>query len=277
MLIWAILVVLLYVILRYLIKENKNLQTTGYIFKSDKVDRDFNIVHLSDLHNTQYGEDDDILVDKVAFSNPDVILVTGDLIDRRKPDPDLAVRVMKRLTNIAQVYFVMGNHEVAYPKYNELEQRLIDIGVNVIRNSRVLLSRSVELIGIDDAHIVSYKNKVIWDAFIHQKLDDLAIEDDRYTILMSHMPQYFDLYTSYPIDLTLSGHAHGGQIRIPRVGGLFAPEQGFFPKYDSGKHTNNGRTMIVSRGVGRSRFPLRINNNPEIIEITILKEDKKKC
>ncbi len=273
--IWFILLCVIILLLRYLIKENKNLQTTGYIIKSDKVDHDFNIVHLSDLHNTQYGEDDDILVDKVSFSNPDVILISGDLIDRRRPDPQLALKVMKRLSNIAPVYFVMGNHEVAYKDYPQLEQQLIDAGINVLRNSKVFLSKSVELIGIDDAHIASYKNKLVWQTFITQKLDAMAIDNDRYTILLSHMPQFFELYTNYPIDLTLSGHAHGGQIRIPNVGGIFAPEQGFFPKYDSGKHTRNGRSMIISRGVGRSRFPLRVNNNPEIIEITVIKEEKK--
>lgn len=272
--IWLICIFLFILgILSYCIKENKNLQTTGYILKTKKISNHFNIVHLSDLHNTSYGQDDDILIDKVAFSNPDVILVTGDLIDRRKPNPQIALRMMERLVHIADVYFVIGNHEIAYPDYPQLEQALIDSGVNVIRNQKVLLNKEIELIGIDDAHIASYDNKDTWQDYLRQQLDHLVSENERFTILLSHMPQFFDLYTSYPIDLTLSGHAHGGQIRLQKNQGIYAPDQGFFPKYDSGKHTKNNRTLIISRGVGKSRFPLRINNNPEIVEITLTKEE----
>ena len=149
---------------------------------------------------------------------------------------------------------------------------LAEAGVIVLENQKVEITRegeSITLMGIDDP---SFQESYLFgdaESVARQAIDDLQNESDGYTILLSHRPELFSLYVETEMDLVFSGHAHGGQFRLPLIGGLVAPNQGFFPKYDAGLFSEDNTTMIVSRGVGNSIIPLRFNNRPEIISVEL--------
>ncbi|WP_046178412.1 metallophosphoesterase [Domibacillus tundrae] len=227
----------------------------------------YRIVQLSDLHSKLFGDNQQVLVEKVKAQRPDVIFFTGDLIDLRRGNEQAGYKLMEEMVKIAPVYFVTGNHE--WQVFTEKEKRLQKMSVNVLRNERVNLQRegdTIHLIGIDDPLITETEEALKKSAQTGEKLD-------RYTILLSHRPELFYDYVEAGMDLTFTGHAHGGQIRIPFVGGLFAPGQGFFPKYTASAHTRGSSTMIVNRGLGNSMAPQRIFNRPEIV-VTELKKTR---
>ena len=163
-----------------------------------------------------------------------------------------------------------GNHEAWINQYDKLEQRLLELGVHILRNESISLeinNQTIELIGIDDPDFgASVDNNLT------KTLKTTAT--DSYKILLSHRPEAFETYVASGVNLVLSGHAHGGQFRFPFIGGLVAPDQGFFPEFEEGIHTKNQTTMIISRGLGNSIIPQRLFNRPHLIEIT-LKADAK--
>lgn len=225
----------------------------------------YKIVHLTDLHNKTFGNKQKTLVKKVANEKPDMIVFTGDLIDQKKGGEGNSLVLMSELVKLAPVYFVTGNHDWVSGDFSKLEKELESIGVHVLRNTIKTMDEgheTIQLVGIDDPISGNDPEKAI-----NQALE--GNEGEEFTILLSHRPELFHLYTDYPFDLVFSGHAHGGQFRIPFIGGLVAPNQGFFPKYTSGKHTENNTTMIVSRGLGNSIIPLRIFNRPELMVVTL--------
>ncbi|MGI6509809.1 MAG: metallophosphoesterase [Erysipelotrichaceae bacterium] len=232
----------------------------------------FKIAVISDLHNAEFGKDNENIVRKVSQQSPNIIVFTGDLVDSNKTDIDLAVSLAKQLMEIAPCYFVMGNHEVwLFSRYEELQQKLIDVGVIVLRNEVIEITRNEETIqiaGLDDPDLY-YTDIYMHSIILDEHIKKMNLTDD-YCILLSHRPEAFDIYVANDIDLVLSGHAHGGQIRIPFLGGFYAPNQGMWPKYDAGKFTENFTTMIVSRGIGNSIIPIRINNRPEIIIVELV-------
>lgn len=143
-----------------------------------------------------------------------------------------------------------------------------EAGVTVLHDSEILLERNgvfVSLIGMDDP---SYAAQNSGSLNVDQRITELTAKES-YTILLSHRPELFRLYSEAGIDLVLSGHAHGGQFRLPFVGGLVAPDQGFFPEYDAGQYSDGGTNMIVSRGIGNSIIPIRFNNRPEVVLIEL--------
>ena len=202
------------------------------------------------------------------------MIVTGDLIDSRQTDLDIALEFAWQAGKIARVYYVSGNHEARVPEYEDLKTGLVKAGVVILENQKVQITRegeSITLMGIDDP---SFQEDYLFgdsESVARQAIENLQNESDGYTVLLSHRPELFDLYVETGMDLVFSGHAHGGQFRLPFVGGLVAPNQGFFPKYDAGQFTGENTTMIVSRGVGNSIIPMRFNNRPEIIVVEFQK------
>ena len=217
------------------------------------------IAQVSDLHNTaQWPE----AADALAEAQPDIILLTGDLIDSRRTDIDAALELVREAVRIAPCYYVPGNHESRIREWPRLRQGLLDAGVRVLENEKETLERNGEritLLGLTDPDFGTDPAASL----------EALTAGEGYTILLSHRPELFALYAQYGVDLVFSGHAHGGQVRIPFVGGLIAPNQGFFPEYDAGLYSRKGTQMLVSRGVGNSIIPLRINNRPEIIVCVI--------
>lgn len=253
---------------------NTSILTTQIHISSKSLPVSFNgfrIVHVSDLHNTEFGVNQEKLLDAVKNASPDLIAITGDLIDSRRTDLLKAMDFVNGAVKIAPVYYVTGNHEARIDEYLKLEEKMAEAGVVLLRDKGVTIERGedfIRLLGLDDPSFMKKNDKIensitLTDA----KLKDL-MDENQYTILLSHRPELFNVYAAHSIDLILSGHAHGGQVRLPFVGGLVAPNQGLFPKYDEGIYEIGPSKMVVSRGLGNSIFPVRINNRPELVVIT---------
>ena len=250
---------------------NTALEVNEYEIVSDRIPQSFSgfrIAQVSDLHNTEFGEGNVKLTDLLSQTDPDMIVITGDLIDSRQTDIEIALEFARQAIKLAPVYYVSGNHEARVPEYEDLKMGLVKAGVVILENQKVQINREGEritLLGIDDP---SFREDYLFGdagSVARQAIENLQNVSDGYTILLSHRPELFDMYVDTGMDLVFSGHAHGGQFRLPFFGGLVAPNQGFFPKYDAGQFTEENTTMIVSRGVGNSIIPLRFNNRPEIV------------
>lgn len=269
----SILVLLLSVIL-WIIWGNNAIQTNNISILNENIPDSFNgykIVHISDLHNAQFGNNNEILLNKIKEADPDIIVVTGDLVDSRHTNIQVGIDFAANAQKIAPVYYVNGNHESRLSAYEDIENSLIDEGIVVLKDYFVEIKKNddtIRITGISDPDFILSDNK-------KNSIDSLLSHlrgfepDDNFNILLTHRPEYFDLYVKHKYDLVFSGHAHGGQFRIPFIGGIFSPGQGLFPEYDSGLYSKNGTSMIVSRGLGNSLFPFRLNNNPEIIIIEL--------
>ena len=226
----------------------------------------FRIAHVSDLHNDTMQDGNDSLILKLKEAQPDLIAVTGDLIDCRVPDTEIALSFMERALQIAPVYYVTGNHEIAlYDIYPAFEKRLQEMGVTVLNNEAVTLTangQTITLLGLSDP------NTETLDSNGRIELMQFCAKA-QFTVVLSHRPEIFEEYTAAGVDLVLTGHAHGGQVRLPYVGGLYAPGQGLLPVYDAGVFADGNTLMYVSRGIGNSLFPIRFNNRPELPVITL--------
>lgn len=258
----------------YCLWADKAISEREFYIKNEKIPSDFDgyrIVHISDLHNTLFGDGNKKLIDKIREEKPDIIAVTGDIVDSRRTDTAVALDFIKSALEIAPVYYVSGNHEFRIPQGKELIEDIKKLGAAVLENESLSLERGkdkITLYGIDDPYFYGgYMTDE--EGFVVAKVLDGLVEADSFRLLLSHRPEFFDLYEEYGFDLVLSGHAHGGQFRFPFVGGFIAPGQGLFPEYDSGLYEKNATSMIVSRGLGNSIIPLRLFNRPEIITVVL--------
>ena len=254
---------------------NKALELNSYTISSDKLPEAFNgflIAQVSDLHNAEMGKDNEKLISMLKDAAPDLIVITGDMIDSRNTKVDVALDFAEQAVKIAPCYYVTGNHEARVDEYSDLKDGLLELGVIVLEDARAeieLSDKIITLIGVDDP---SFQTDYLFgddETIMKSKLNELTSEDDGYTVLLSHRPELFDTYVESGVDLVFSGHAHGGQFRIPFVGGVVAPNQGVFPKYDAGIYSEGDTNMVVSRGVGNSIIPFRVNNLPEVILIEL--------
>lgn len=227
----------------------------------------FRIAQISDLHNEVFGTGNGELLTLLAGTRPDIIVITGDLIDSRRTDVSAALEFVRGAVEIAPVYYVAGNHESRIPEeFWMLERCMENLGVSVLRGERTLLTRegaAIALIGVDDPTFQD-KDSANWPGIVEEELGKLR-EEGLYSILLIHRPELLETYARAGMNLVFSGHAHGGQVRIPFVGGVIAPNQGFFPQYDGGLYTMGDTQLVVSRGLGNSLCPLRVNNRPEIV------------
>ncbi len=255
--------------------QNNSIMITHVEHNSPKVPEAFHgytILQVSDLHNKVFGKNNSVLLKKMESASPDIIVITGDIIDRRRYDLEAARVFVKEAVKLAPVYYVSGNHEAWSGMYEEIKKVLLEEGVEVLDNAAVLLEKEeavIHLLGLGDpAFLVSgYREK--WDVSHIKAQLEAWDELEGFRILLSHRPDLFPVYGESQVDLVFSGHAHGGQIRLPIVGSLFAPDQGFFPAYTSGAYTFDKTTMYVSRGLGNSVFPLRVFNRPELIVVQL--------
>lgn len=233
----------------------------------------YRIAQISDLHNAELGEGNSRVIEILEREQPDLIVITGDMADSRRTDVAVASEFARKAVNIAPCYYVTGNHESRIPaEYAELEEELLACGVTVLHDQSVTLERggeTVTLIGIDDPSFAMRVGMSDLSAGMFSADTDRARDDDGFTILLSHRPELIGNYAEMNVDLVFSGHAHGGQFRLPLIGGLVAPGQGLFPKYDSGLYSVGKTQMIVSRGIGNSIIPVRLNNRPEVVVATL--------
>lgn len=246
--------------------QNKHLETTYYTYEADQlgVDLDgYRIVQISDLHNAKFGKNNQKLVDRIRECAPDMIVLTGDLVDSNHTNVDRAVQFVNEIVKICPVYYVTGNHEywLDTSEYEKLMDGLVSAGVVILDNQVVEISRGdakFRLVGLDDKSLAD------------GTLEALLSDEKELTVVLAHEPQYFARYAGTGVDLVLSGHAHGGQFRLPFVGGIVAPDQGFLPEYTAGEYYMNGTEMIVSRGLGNSVIPVRLFNYPEIVCVELV-------
>ena len=231
----------------------------------------YRIAQVSDLHNAEFGDRNQRLLEMLREAEPDMIAITGDLIDSRKTNIAVALAFAEEAVKIAPCYYVSGNHEARVSEYQDLKTGLEAAGVTVLDDAQVRIEvsgESITVIGVNDPSF--HADYLTSDAAVmDRKLSELSLEAAGFTILLSHRPELFDTYADHNMNLVLSGHAHGGQFRLPLIGGLIAPNQGLFPKYDAGLYSDGSTNMIVSRGLGNSIIPFRFNNRPEVVLIEL--------
>lgn len=237
----------------------------------------YKIVQISDFHNADFGNYKANIIKKIRECNPNIIAITGDLIDSNNTNLEIALAFVGELVNIAPCYYVTGNHEawIEEKTYQQLEAELMKYGMVILRDSEVILSKdngAISLIGIDDPDYADRINGAA-ETMAADKINALS-SADLFTILLSHRPEYYKVYKETEANLVLSGHAHGGQFRLPFLGGLIAPNQGLFPEYDSGVYQENEFAMVVSRGIGNSIIPVRVNNQPEIVLVELCRGER---
>jgi len=259
----------------FCIWQNNSIMITRFEYADEGIPSEFDgftIVHVSDLHNKEFGPQQEDIVEKVKSISPDIIVITGDLVDRRKYNLEVAMDFVEKASEVAPVYFVSGNHEAWSGKYDLIKSRLTAAGVIVLDNEKTELIKgnsSIRILGLSDPDFLTseYLNGTDTSEMEAQLCGWSAGND--FNILLSHRPELFDLYSENGMDLVFSGHAHGGQFGIPGIGGLVAPDQGFFPKYYGGRYSNFSTCMFVSRGLGNSIIPIRLFNRPEIIAVVL--------
>lgn len=256
------MIIVLFVLLFCLV-QNKWLTVSHYTYQSDKVPETFDgyrIVQISDLHNATFGIDNRWLISKVQELQPDMIVLTGDMIDSNHTDMEVAIAFAAQAAEICPTYYVTGNHEDWLSK--EDKDKLIDglkeAGVVCLADETATIHKNGEVL-----QLIGLNAESLWDNTLQEL--SVQIPTDNLQILLAHEPQYFEKYAGAGVDLVFSGHAHGGQFRLPFIGGLVAPDQGFFPQYTEGQHMNGDTTMIISRGLGNSIVPVRLFNLPEIV------------
>lgn len=257
-----ILILIIIILIPFCLYQNKHLVITTYTYESEKLGADLDgywIVQISDLHNAEFGKENKKLLKTMRSCSPDIIVITGDLVDSNHTNVERAVAFVKEAVKIAPVYYVTGNHEYWLdPSENEqMMQGILAAGAYDLDDEAVRIEKgdsSFMLIGLDDQHLSD------------ETLKNLRQEQkNELSIVLAHEPQYLQNYANAGADLVLTGHAHGGQIRLPFVGGIVAPDQGFLPEYTLGKYNRADTEMIVSRGLGNSIIPVRLFNYPEVM------------
>ncbi len=259
----------------YVAFDNYNLDTETISVKSKKIPYEFDgykIAHVSDFHNRESLDFQDKIIKSLREARPDIIVVTGDIIDKTRTNTKTALLFAGELTTIAPVYYIRGNHEVTVQLefsilYTDFISKLKALGVRILDNEGVTIqlspSAKINLFGLEEFYADSdylTNSDAVADGFCRE----LNINKDEFNILLAHHPEQLHTYSEYGFDVVFSGHAHAGQFRFFGQG-ILAPDQGFFPKYTSGLYEQGGTQMILSRGLGNSTFPFRLFNRPHLI------------
>lgn len=274
--------ILIIILLTYSIIDTNHLVISNYEYANSSLPKEFDgfkILQISDFHNKEFPQFPFVtpvledktdakynldMLNKIDTISPDIIVITGDLIDSRHFKEEVATDLIKELVKDYPVYYVTGNHEVYRGISDEIKETMEELGVTSLKNQTVAVVKNgsqINLCGIND--FTEFGNTT-------EYIDNLsALRGEGFNILLSHRPELMNIYADIQFDLVFSGHAHGGQIKIPFIGGLIAPNQGFLPEYTQGMYTEDITTLVVSRGIGNSLFPLRFLNPPELVVVTL--------
>ena len=277
-------------------RELHHFRITHYTIESQKFkgfSRDLNLIFLSDLHNRVYGEKNEPLLQAIRNEKPDLILIGGDmLVGKEDASYDIALDFTSQLPEIAPVLYATGNHEQRMREnpesyqasYADYRQQLKDRGVLFLENGSCRIEAGTVLLEISGVELpsASYKKLKklpiqVSDIAEYLHKDSVSVtEDSVYRILLAHNPAYMNAYKEWGADLILSGHLHGGVMRLPGIGGVITPQAFLFPKY-SGEMTKEGeQTIIVSRGLGTHTINIRLFNQPEVVSICLKRSENKK-
>ena len=271
--------VLIALVLLVLISCDFRLKTVYYTVDSDKISAPIRIALLTDLHSCRYGENQKNLIEAVQKQNPDIVLLGGDIFDDKVPRKNAELTV-KQLGEQYPCYYVTGNHEYWSREVGKIFDIIKGYGVTVLSgacDSIEIKGQTINICGVDDPDVTVYLAEGVPIEEQLERADEAAKKAEKaegeefFSILLSHRPELFETYQNYSFDLVLSGHAHGGQWRIPGLlNGLFAPDQGLFPEYAGGRYAYADGTMIVSRGLARESTPVpRIFNRPELVIVEV--------
>lgn len=263
---WWILPVLAILVVLTLIALDERLILRTYTVVSPKLTAEVRLAVVTDFHSSDNADD---VVAMVASCAPDAVLMVGDMFDddtQNRPT-ERTLSLMRQLSAQYPCYYVSGNHEAWTGEMDALYQQTEEAGVTVLRMSSGVLTvrgQRIALCGVPDPYEMVFSGAPDTEEQLRQALEDVDLAD--FTVLLAHRPELLAKYAQFPLDLVVSGHAHGGQVRIPGVlNGLYAPNQGWFPKLAGGAYTQDGTTLIVSRGLAvRTRLP-RIFNRPEVV------------
>lgn len=274
----GILIVMILFFIIVMIIDGNRFVIREYTLKTDKLDKEYTFALLSDLHNRSYGTDNAELLAAVDKVNPDIILAAGDMLTA-KPGKSYqtALSFMKKLAVKYPVYYGLGNHEYRMELYREdygdafedYTGALTDAGIHVLDNiSEVTEDFAVTGVSIDRMYYKRFKKTVMDKKYL---VDTLGMPcRDKFQILLAHNPEYFEEYAGWGVDLVVSGHIHGGIMRLPVLGGVISPKLVLFPKYDGGLFQEKQTTMVLSRGLGMHTLPIRIFNPGELVVIHLL-------
>ncbi|HCQ6326294.1 TPA: metallophosphoesterase [Clostridioides difficile] len=278
----VLVLILLYILYKY---ETQHIETTEYTIFNKKIPKEFDnfkIVQVSDLHNKVFDKNNKVLIDKIESLNPDVIFITGDLVDGENKNFQVALDLIDNLVEKYEVYHIIGNHEQKslIKKYKHLykdyfkelySKKIINMENESVRiyrgNSHLNLYGLIIPLKCYPYLFANNKKLELSDNFVEDNLG--KVNENEYNILLAHTPFFFEKYAKWGADLVLAGHVHGGIIRIPFVGGVLSPNREFFPKYDWGKYEKDNSTMILNKGLGGSKVLIRLNCKPEIVKITL--------
>lgn len=265
----AVIIVVLGLMSLAVIHQNNQLEKTFYQVKSSKVINNFRIVCVADMHLKEFGEKNEYLVHEISKLNPDLIALVGDMNMESKPDEyDCVLSLCKSLEEIAPVYYSLGNHEIDSMLFSK--SKIYDDAkkaeIKILNNE----TETVNINGTDIDVIGLTQNPEEFDRYGKRFFEKAMEADDNFKLVLTHYPENFDgVLEEYPIDLALSGHAHGGQIRLPWIGGLYAADQGLLPKLCDGYHEIENSKLIITRGLGKSGIVPRMNNKPEIAVVDV--------
>ena len=251
------------------------LKKTYFTISTNKIPKNFNkfkIVQLSDLHKVRFGKHQERLIQKIKEEKPDIILLTGDFAEPNRKYTN-TLDLINGIKDLCPVYFVSGNHDFRlHGNYEKFKNNLERKGVIVLNNnSRSYRKKDthIKLFGINDPAFTTGEELSKENYEVAEKEISHLKRDDSYSILLSHHPEFMDLYSKYNFDLVFSGHSHGGQVSLPLIGALYVPNQGLFPEYQKGIYKKDTTTMIVSSGLGYSHLPFRLMNIPEIVVVNL--------
>jgi predicted MPP superfamily phosphohydrolase len=257
--------------------QNTLIEVSKYKIKSDKIPKEFNkfkIVHLSDFHSYGFFEDKFKLIEKINEEHPNIIVMTGDMVNKYDENFEKFLKLAEVLSKKYEIYYIIGNHEMRLKKddLNYIIQKLKKFGIKVLNDEKITIIREKEFINIYGINIpLSYYKIVNKPTKVEEVINSVLnkCNEKEYNILLAHNPLYFEEYSKQNVDLILSGHVHGGMIRLPFIGAVLSPERKFFPKYSSGVYEINNKKLLVSRGIGHSRPGIRLFNKREIVSITL--------
>ena len=253
-------------------------QTVHFHLQSKKIKSPVTMVMLADLHNHLYGENNELLLGEIDRISPDFVCIAGDMLIGHSQIPyDAAQKTVVALAEKHQVFYGLGNHEARMQqkpdiygtRYEDYMEPIKRMGVQVLTNENVkhqVGENQFRIYGYDlpMKYFKKFNNYVFETGQLMESLGKCENSEGSYTILLAHNPVYFKQYAAWGADLTLSGHLHGGIIRLPLIGGIITPQAKLFPRYSAGNYTIDDKNMIVSRGLGTHTIPIRFNNKPEL-------------
>lgn len=253
------------------------IQTTRFEVSSDKVPASFDgykILQLSDLHSKEFGQNNEKLLERIDASNPDIIVLTGDFVTANETDFTVFFELVDKISPKYEVYYITGNHEQAMSgsSKKEIFSYLSEKGVKFLNNEHIEIGQGEEKINLyglcyESAYYSGRRDNIYTQEMMAKSLGEADLS--KFNLLLTHSPTNFEVYKTWGADLILSGHVHGGMIRVPFVGAIFSPDEGFMPKYSAGRYQMDDSVLVVSRGLGRGSRGFRLFNRPNLVEITL--------